>query len=265
MLEKLESEGILEVVQFSEWATPIVPVVKRDGSIRICGDYKLTVNQIVQVDTNTYPFPLVQDILASLTNGKSFTMLDLTHKYQQLSLDNDSTPYTTINTHRGLFRYTRLPFGVATALAIFQRTMESLLGDLRHVCIYLDNILVTVESEAAHLQNLAAVLERLESAGFCLKHEKCFFMISEVEYLGYSISSKGIQPVSVKVRALKHDPRLRDVSQLRWFLGLLNYYWKFLPNLATLLQPLYDMLQSAKTMSLGKSLEQVFSNAKELL
>ena len=110
-LEKLESEGILEAVQFSEWVTPIVPVVKWDGSIRICGDYKLTVNQIVQVDT--YPLP------ESLANGKSFTKLDLTHEYQQLSLDNDSPPYTTINTHRGLFRYTRLPFGVATALAIF--------------------------------------------------------------------------------------------------------------------------------------------------
>ena len=143
--------------------------------------------------------------------------------------------------------------------------MESLLGNLRHVCIYLDNILVTWESEAAHLQNLAGVLERLEYAGFCLKREKCFFMISEVEYLGHSISAKGILPVSVKVRAVKHAPRPRDVSQLRSFLGLLTYYGKFLLNLATLLRPLYDLLQSAKTMSLGKSQEQVFSKAKELL
>ena len=204
-LEKLVSEGIQEAVQFSEWATPIVPVVKRDGSIRICGDYKLTINQIVQVDTS--PLPLVQYILGSLANGKSFTKLDLAHAYQQLSLDNDSRPYTTINTHRGLFRYTRLPFGVDAAPAIFQRTMESLLGDLRHVCIYLDDILVTGESEAAHLQNLAAVLKRLEYAGVRLKREKYFFMISEVEYLDHSISAKGIQLVSVKVRAIKDAPR----------------------------------------------------------
>ena len=162
-LEKLLSEGILEAVQFSEWAAPIVPVVKRYGSIRVCGDYKLTVNQVAQVDT--YPLPLVQDIFVSLANGKSFTKLDLAHAYQQLPLDNDSRPHTTINTHRGLFRYTCLPFGVAAAPAIFQRTMESLLGDLPHVCIYLDDILVTGESETTHLQNLAAVLERLESAG----------------------------------------------------------------------------------------------------
>ena len=120
--------------------------------------------------------------------------------------------------------------------------METLLGDLPHVCIYLDDILLTGESEAAHLQNLAAVLERLESAGVRLKHEKCYFMISEVEYLGLSISAKGIQPVSVKVRAIKDAPRPQDVSQLRSFLGLLNYYEKILPNLATLLRPLYDLL-----------------------
>jgi len=262
-LEKLVSEGTLEAVQFSEWAAPIVPVVKRDGSIRICGDYKLTINQVAQVDT--YPLPLVQDILASLANGKSFTKLDLAHAYQQLPLDTDSRPYTTINTHRGLFRYTRLPFGVAAAPAIFQRTMESLLGDLPHVCIYLDDILVTGESEAAHLKNLAAVLQRLESAGVRLKREKCSFMIPEVEYLGHSISAKGVQPVTEKVRAIRDAPRPQDVSQLRSFLGMLNYYGKFLPNLATLLRPLYDLLTSSTTWSWGEAQEQAFCRAKELL
>ena len=91
------SEGILEAVQFSEWPAPIVPVVKQDGSIRICADYKLTTNQVAQVDT--YPLPLVQDIFASLANGKSFTKLDLAHTYQQLPLNNKSGPYTTISTH----------------------------------------------------------------------------------------------------------------------------------------------------------------------
>ena len=128
-----------------------------------------TTNQVAQGDT--YPLPLVQYILALLAYGKSFTKLDLVHMYQQLPLDNESRPYTTINTHRGLFQYTRLPFGVTAAPTTFQRTMESLLGDLTHVCIYLDDILVTGESETAHLQKLAAVLKRLESAEICLKRE----------------------------------------------------------------------------------------------
>ena len=264
-LEKLLYEGILEPVQFSEWAAPIVPVEKRDGSIRVCGDYKLTVNQVALVDT--YPLPLLQDIFASLANGKSFTKLDLAHAYQQLPLDDDSRPYTTINTHKGLFRYTRLPFGVAAAPApaIFQRTMESLLGDLSHVCIYLDDILVIGESETVLLRNLAAALERLESAGARLKRGKCSLMIPEVEYLGHRISAKGIHPVPEKVSAVREAPRPKDVFQLRSFLGMVNYYGKFLPNLATLLRPLYDLLQSAKTWSWGDSQEQAFRKAKELL
>ena len=102
-------------------------------------------------------------------------------------------------------------------------------------CIYLNNILVTGESEVAHLQNLAAVLKWLESAGVCLKREKCSFMISEVEYLGHSISAKGIQPVSEKVTAIRDAPQPQNVSQLCLFLGMLNYYGKFLPKLETLL------------------------------
>ena len=262
-LDKLMSDGILEAVQFSEWAAPVVPVVKRDGSIRLCGDYKLTVNQVALVDT--YPLPLVQDIFASLSNGKSFTKLDLAHAYQQLELDIDSRPYTTINTHRGLFRYTRLPFGVAAAPAIFQRTMESLLGDLSHVCVYLDDILVAGESETAHLQNLSRLLERLESAGVQLKQEKCSFMLPEVEYLGHSISAQGIRPLSGKVRAIRDAPWPQDISQLRSFLGMLNYYGKFLPNLATLLRPLYDLLRSAETWSWEEPQERAFREAQTLL
>ena len=163
----------------------------------------------------------------------------------------ESRPYTTIDTHRGLFHYTRLPFGVAAAPAIFQRTMESLLGDLPHVCIYLDDILVTGESDADHMRNLAAVLERLESVGVRLKREKCSFMIPEVEYLGHRISAQDIQPVSEKVRAVRDAPTPKDVSQLRSFLGMVTYYGKFLPNMATLMRPLYDLLQSARNWSWG--------------
>ena len=262
-LDKLMSDGILEAVQFSEWAASVVLVVKRDGSIRLCGDYKLTVNQVALVDT--CPLPLVQDIFASLSNGKSFTKLDLAHAYQQLELDIDSRPYTTINTHQGLFRYTRLPFGVAAAPAIFQRTMESLLGDLSHVCVYLDDILVAGESETAHLQNLSRLLEPLESAGVQLKQEKCSFMLPEVEYLGHSISAQGIRSLREKVRAIRDAPRPQDISQIRSFLGMLNYYGKFLPNLATLLRPLYDLLQSAETWNWEEPQDRAFREAQTLL
>ena len=262
-LEKLETAGIVESVRFSERAAPIVPVVKRDGTIRICGDYKLTVNQASQVDT--YPLPLVDSLFASLAGGKSFTKLDLAHAYNQLQLDEDSRKYVTINTHKGLFQYTRLPFGVASAPAIFQRTMESILRGLPHVCVYLDDILVTGESDAAHIHNLTAVLDRLESAGIRLKREKCAFMLPKVEYLGHTITARGLQPQATKVRAIADASPPVSVSQLKAFLGMLNYYSRFLPDLATLLAPLYTLLQSARKWSWEEPQQRAFNEAKKLL
>ena len=102
-----------------------MPVLKKDGGIRICGDYKLTVNRAAKVDT--YPLPRIEDLFTSLAGGKTFSKLDLAHAYQQVLLDETARKYVTINTQKGLFQYTRLPFGVSSAPAIFQRTMDNLL------------------------------------------------------------------------------------------------------------------------------------------
>ena len=133
-------------------------MVKQDGNIRICGDYKLTTNAVAKTDP--YLLPRNEDILASLSGGKLFTKLDLAHAYQQILLTDDSKHYTTINKHKGLFRYNRLPFGVASAPAIFQRTMDSLLQDLPHVCVYLDDIVITGPTDEAHTKTLDEVLRR---------------------------------------------------------------------------------------------------------
>ena len=152
-LDRLQSQGVIEPVRFAEWAVPIVPIVKGDGSVRICGDYKVTANAFALVDT--YPLPRIDDLLASLSGGKSFTKLDLAHAYLQIPLEERSKKYTTINTQRGLFQYNRLPFGLLATPAIFQRTMESILRGLPRVCtcIYLDDKLITGVSED-HLHNL---------------------------------------------------------------------------------------------------------------
>ena len=140
-LDRLERMGVIEAVTFSEWAAPIVPIVKQDGSIRICGDYKLTVNRVA--DLESYPLPRIDDLLASLGKGQLFSKLDLANAYLQLALDEDSKKFVSISTQKGLYRYNRLPFGVASAPAIFQRTMEGLLGDIPNVHVYLDDILVS--------------------------------------------------------------------------------------------------------------------------
>ena len=121
-LERLERSGVIRKVSYSDWAAPVVPVPKGDGGICLCGDYKVTMNPVLKVDQ--YPVPTAEDLFSTLAGGQSFTKLDLSHAYQQVLLDEESCKYVTINTHRGLYEYTRLPFGVASAPALFQQIME---------------------------------------------------------------------------------------------------------------------------------------------
>ena len=146
-LDRLEENGIIRRVEHAEWAAPIVPVNKDDGSLRICGNYKLSINPYLNIDR--YPLPIPADLMASVTGGKRFSKLDLRAAYQHMPLDTESAKLVTINTHQGLYQYTKLPFGVSSAPAIFQRAMDSILQGLPHVICYWDDILVTGVTETS--------------------------------------------------------------------------------------------------------------------
>ena len=133
---------------------------------------------------DSYPLPRIEDLFAKLSGGTVFSKLDLAHAYLQIHLDEDSQKLSTITTHKGLFRYHRLPFGISSAPSIFQRTVESLLVDIPRVSIYLDDILILGVDEADHLKTLHTVFQRLESAGLTLKKSKCQFGHTSVTYLG---------------------------------------------------------------------------------
>ncbi|KAL5516532.1 hypothetical protein EMCRGX_G001892 [Ephydatia muelleri] len=259
-LERLQRDGIIEPVKFSEWAAPVVPVLKSDGSLRLCGDYKVTVNSVANVES--YPLPRINDLLGSLTGGKVFSKLDLSHAYLQLPLDEKSKEYVTITTHKGLFRYNRMPFGVASAPAIFQRTMERILQGIPHVHVYIDDILVADSTEKEYLVTLEKVMSRLGECGIRLTRTKCKFMLPSVEYLGYHISGEGISPTKEKRRAIVDAPVPKDISQLKSFLGLVNYYAKFLPCLADTLAPLYKLLTKHQPWSWGADQAAAFQKAK---
>uniref|UniRef100_A0A1A8C840 ribonuclease H n=1 Tax=Nothobranchius kadleci TaxID=1051664 RepID=A0A1A8C840_NOTKA len=184
-LNRLEEAGVISKIEHSQWAAPIVVVPKSDKSIRICGDYKVTVNQ--SVEEGSYPLPTVEDLFATLAGGTLFSKLDLSHAYQQLVLEKNSEKYLVINTHKGLYAYHRLSYGVSSAPSMFQNVMDQILQGLEHVTCFLDDILITGRTRKEHLRNLKEVLSRLENYGVRVKREKCTFMQEKVEYLGHLI------------------------------------------------------------------------------
>lgn len=162
----------------SEWATPLVPVVKANGSIRLCGDFKITMNSACR-----HPLPRIQDIFANLNTGEVFSTIDLKDSYNQLPLDADAKQLTVVNTQKGLFCLNCLPFGVTPAPATFQRRMEALLQGLFGVQVYLDDIMVVEKRGDSNL--LRKILERLREFGVKLHPEKCKFRQAAVDFLGH--------------------------------------------------------------------------------
>ena len=161
-LDRLEREQVLEKVTHSDWATPLVVVRKPGGKVRLCGDFKVTLNPALKTDV--YPFH-------KLNGGHMFSKLDLADAYLQIPLDKESADLVVINTHQGLYKYKRLPFGLSCAPAIFQKLMEQIVGDIPGVACYLDDIVVTGKCEQEHLANLQRTMERLNTTGLCLKLE----------------------------------------------------------------------------------------------
>ena len=262
-LDKLEHEGIVRKVQTSAWATPIVPVIKPTGKVRLCGDYKITVNK--SIDLDTYPSPLIDELFATLSGGVSFTKLDLSQAYHQLPLTDESRRFTTVNTPSGLYEYLRLPYGIRSAVGIFQRTIENILKGLDGVCVYLDDILVTGRSTEEHVQNLRAVLQRLQENGVTLKKEKCKFFLPEVEYLGFNVSKEGLRPTESKVKAIKDAKAPQSLSELRSFIGIVNYYSRFQPNLAHKMAPLYSLLKQNQKWKWTDTQQNAFDTIKQEL
>ena len=261
-LERLQAEGVIRPVEFADWAAPIVPVLKSNGDIRICGDYKLTVNAASKVDK--YPIPNIKDLYAKLSGGKYYSKLDLSHAYQQVPLDEESQRLTTITTSKGLFAYTRLCYGVSSAPGIFQRIMEQVLQGMPMVAVYLDDILVSgsTYSEARH--NLHAVLQRLQDAGLTLKLEKCEFLQDSVTYLGHKLDAEGIRPTEEKTAAIQNAPAPTNVSQLRSYIGMVNHYHHFLPNISAVLAPLHELLHKDTRWHWGKRQQEAFEWSKGL-
>ena len=253
-LDPLESQGVVKKVEQSDWASPIVCVPKKGGSISICGDFKVPINRVLLDDP--YPLPDAEDVFATLGGGTLFSKIDLSNACQQKELTADSQHYLTVNTHKGLYAYQRLTYGIASAPAIFQSTMDQILQGMDKVRCHRDDILILILDE---------VLTRLEKHGILAKRSKCEFMVLSVEFLGYRVDREGQHPTDEKIPPIKGALSSKNVAELRSSLGLLNYYGNFIPNLSTLLQLLHELPRKGVKWAWTEESEKAFVCSKSEL
>lgn len=262
-LDKLQKQGCIRP-STSPWASPIVLVRKKDGSMRHCVDYR-HLNSVTQKDA--FPLPRTEDCLDAVAGAKLFSTLDITAAYNQIPVREKDIPKTAFVTKHGLWEYTTMPFGLCNAPATFQRVMEVAMSGLQwNTClIYLDDLIIFSFDPVSHAVRLRAVLERVRDSGLKLKPAKCSLFQSEVKFLGHVISDKGILPDPDNVQRLADWPRPLSVREVRAFLGLGNYYRRFVKGYSQLVRPLTELTKKDHTFNWTEDCEEAFQRLKEVL
>ncbi|PAA60150.1 hypothetical protein BOX15_Mlig025062g1 [Macrostomum lignano] len=259
-LDRLESEGILKKIDQSEWATPIVVVRKQSGKIRICGDYKVTVNKSLCDMVSTTP--CIEDVLSQLGGAKIFSVLDLTNAYLQLPVDDASGSILTLSTPFGLYQPKALAYGVKQAPAIFQGYMDKLLASEKNVVSYQDDILIYGKTEQEHDNQINVVTRILQENNVVVNYQKSALKRSRVKFLGLDIGSEGICPAEDKMEAIRSLADPRSVKELRSFLGLAEFYSRFIKNLSTIKEPLAKLVRQDEEWRWGPMEQSAFQLIK---
>lgn len=247
----------------SPWSFPLVVVKKKDGSDRMCVDFR-TLNKIVK--PVSFPLPLIDDILCLLGKARYFTALDLKSGYWQVQLDEKSKEKTAFACHKGLFQFNRMPFGLSNAPAVFQELMNIVLQGKEDFSIaYLDDILIFSETAEKHLEHIQEVFDRLRKHGLKLKLKKCSFFQEQTEYLGFIINEKGVKPDPKKVAAIRQLPAPTSVREIRGFIGMCSYYRRFIPNFSQIAEPLIDLTRKYAKFRWSETCQRAFDYLKKSL
>lgn len=239
-IQELLSSGVVRP-SCSPYASPIVVVQKKDGSIRLCVDYRL-LNAKTRKDA--YPLPRIEESLDALGGAKWFSTLDLASGYNQVPIAEKDKPKTAFCTPFGLFEFNRMPFGLCNAPSTFQRLMERIFGDqsFQSLLLYLDDIVVFSATFEDHLHRLELVLSRLQEHNLKLKLQKCNFFQQEVKYLGHIVSADGVATDPDKISAVSQWGRPVTVKELRSFLGFASYYRRFVEGFSKMAAPLHRLV-----------------------
>lgn len=259
----LQSKGLIQPSS-SPYGAPVLFAPKPDGSWRMCIDYRMLNKQTVR---NRYPLPRIDDLLDKLSGMKYFTSLDLAQAYHQVRLHPDDVPKTAFCTPDGLFEFKVLCFGLTNAPATFQRVINEVFGpDLgKFILAYLDDLLVFSKTREEHLTHLRIVLSKLREHKLYCNVKKCQFLAQSVQFLGHVVSADGIKPSPAKTDAVTKWQSPTTVHELQSFLGLVNYFRKFIQGYSVLTRPLTDLLRKDVPFVWSQACENAFQLLKHKL
>ena len=264
-LQKLVKEDIIEKVpenEQAEWVSPVVIVPKKNDAMRLCIDMRVANKAIKRI---RHPIPTAKDISIELNGSTIFTKLDLNQAYLQLELSPESRHITTFSTHVGLYRYKRLNYGTNAAAEIFQNTLTQALQGLKGVQNIADDIIVFGDTREEHDAALKARLKRLEEKGLTLNFEKCQFLRENLNFFGLVYSKEGIHPDPKKIAAFVNTSVPKTVSEVRSLLGMANYSSQFIPNFASITEPLRQLTRKDSVFTWGKEQEKAYKKLKKAL
>lgn len=265
-IEKLLKRGIIQPSS-SPWSSRMTMVKKKDNTWRICGDFR-SLNQITIPDR--YPMPHIHDFTQSIS-AQLFTTLDIVSAYYNIPMNQQDIEKTAMITPFGLFEYKVMPFGLRNSAQTYQRFMDRIFAGIENVFIYVDDILIASQNHDEHMSTLKKVFEILDRNGLTVNTKKCSFLKEQVTFLGHCIDKNGVSTSPEKLKAINEFPKPTSKKSLKRFLGMINFYRRFIPNAAQTLSPLYDLDKSATSNDLewneqtNKSFEEIKTKITNLV
>ena len=263
LLQGMMSQDVIQPSS-SPWASPVVLVKKKNGSIRFCIDYR-KFNAVTRKDA--YPLPRVDDTLDTLAGSKWFSTVDMLSGYWQVEVDDKDREKTAFCTYEGLYEFKVMPFGLCNAPATFQRLMDMILAGLQwsQCLVYLDDVIVVGRCFDEHLKNLRHVFDRFREAGLKLKPAKCVFCCKEVSFLGHIVSADGITTDPVKTEKVKSWPLPSSRREVQQFLGFASYYRRFIKDFAQIARPLHRLTEKTASFQWNKECQDSFDMLRNKL
>ncbi|KAH9297900.1 hypothetical protein KI387_029582, partial [Taxus chinensis] len=262
-LEELLEKGLIHP-SVSPWGAPVIFVKKKDGSLRLCVDFRQLNKVTIK---NRYPLPRIDDLFDQMQGARVFSKIDLKSGYHQLRISDADIHKTAFRTRYGHYEFTVVPFGLTNAPAVFMSLMNGVFRTFldRFVLVFLDDILIYSHSKEEHEEHLRQVLQVLREQKLYGNLEKCSFFQTEIQYLGHIISSEGISVDPSKIQAILDWPTPTSVTEVRSFMGLVGYYRRFVQDFSRIAHPITSLQRKGKKFDWSEKCEQAFQLFKERL